>query len=1016
MSKSNLHTVGVGGAKLLVLCRNSTMMLNSSWRAYCCRASLRNPYLPNFCSYLSVFSQSLNTNPCLAKHFLSLLPFCRKSLDLKALNSLLILHGLISHKPLVKKFINQCCHLGFPDLALSAFKTIEKPSLYLQNLVLRSLSDNGLCEDVVFVYKKRQNSGFSSDNYTYPFVIKACAALCDVWFGNNMHCVVLKTGFGGNLVVQTALLDFYSKVGEMGNARKLVDEISQPDLVAWNALISGYSVNGFDYEVLQVFQDIYIMGVRPNASTLASVFPACSRVGVNDVGISLHALAYKLGYIEEESLVPALISIYANCGDLLAAKYIFDTSTRKNVAIWNAIISAYTRNHKPENAVAVFQTMTLDEVKPNMVTFVSLIPSSENLGSIRYVESFHAYVVKFGFENKLSVVTALVSVYAKLGNMGSAEFLFRNIQVRNHLLWNSMVSAYAGHGLCKQSLDVFCLMQMDGFDPDAISIVSLLSSCSELKTTLLGKSAHAFVIRKSIDSNLNVLNALLAFYCDCSELVYSFRIFDRMVPKSVISWNTMISGCVGNGELERAMLLFHHMKQGGVNFDLVTLISILPSCHECQNPLLGFAIHGYSMRTALTTDISLANALVSMYINCGELDAARLFFDDMPGRSVVSWNAILTGYRYHNLQKETIELFNGMIEEDQKPNYVTLLNVLPACEILHQGKAVHAYIIRRMIPLETPLLTSLMIMYARFENLRSCLILFHIGEKTSISLWNTVISAHRLSKNGNMAFSFFCELLRNKTEPDDITVLNLISVCVQLKNLHISNSVLVYLVKKGFDKDVAISNALIDMYAKCGSITSARMLFDVLPQKDTISWSVMINGYGLHGYGEAALTLYSQMRLLGFRPDKVTYMSILSACSHAGCVEQGRMVFDAMICDGILPGMEHYACIVDLLGRTGHLNEAYEIVKNLPHKPSINLLESLLGACLSHGNYWLGEEIGRFLLDMNPNDSGPYVILHNIYAAAGKWLDANNVRLVMKQNQFNKTPGISLLDGNMCTC
>ncbi|KAL0377717.1 UNVERIFIED_CONTAM: Pentatricopeptide repeat-containing protein, mitochondrial [Sesamum radiatum] len=978
------------------------------------RASLRRPFMPYFCSHLSRFNHSLHTNPDFTNYYLSLLRKSRKSRDLEALKSLLIVHGLISHQPLVKHLIDRCCHLGFPDLALSAFKTIEKPSLYLQNLVLRSLSHDGLFENVMFFYQTCRDSGFSSDNYTYPFVIKACAALYDVWFGKMMHCVVLKSGFGENLVVQTAILDFYSKVGEMENARKLVDEISQPDVVAWNALISGYSVNGFYYEVLQVLQDMRTMSVKPNSSTFASVFPVCSRVGIDDVGTSVHGLAYKLGYTEEESLVPALISMYANSGDLLAAKYIFDTSTRNNVAIWNAITSAYTRNHRPEDAVPVFQAMLRDDMKPNMITFVSLLPSSENLGCI-YVESFHAYLVKFGFEEELSVVTALLSVYAKLGNMDSAEFLFQNIRVRNLLSWNSMVSAYAGHGLWEQSLEAFRLMQKDGFVPDAISIVSLLSSCSEISATLLGKSAHAFCIRKGIDLNLNASNALLAFYCDSKELVYSFRIFDRMVDKNVVSWNTMISGCVDNGESERAMLLFHQMRQGGVNFDLVTLITILPSCHECQNPLLGLAIHSYALKTALTTDISLVNALVSMYINCGELDAARLLFDDMPDKTVVSWNAVLTGYHYQNLQKETIELFNQMIEEGQTPNYVTLLNVLPACHTLPQGKSIHSYIIRRMIPLETPLLTSLMIMYARLENLTSWLKLFHIGDKTSISLWNTVISANLLSKDGSMAFSFFCELLRNKIEPDDVTVLNLISACVHLKNLYISNSVLRYLVRKGFDKHVAISNALIDMYAKCGNISCARMLFEALAQKDTISWSVIINGYGLHGDVEAALAVYAQMKLIGLKPDKATYLSILSACSHGGFVEQGRKIFNSMIHeDGVYPGLEHYACMIDLIGRTGHLDEAYELVKNLPHKPSSNILGSLLGACLSHGNYQLGEEIGRLLIDMNPKDSGSYVILHNIYAAAGKWVDANNVRLAMEQNQFSKSPGVSLLDGNTC--
>ncbi|KAK4416201.1 Pentatricopeptide repeat-containing protein [Sesamum alatum] len=399
------------------------------------RASLRRPFMLYFCSHLSTFNHSFHMNPDFTSYFISVLPFCRKSRDLEALKSLLIVHGLISHQPLVKHFIDQCCLLGFPNLALSAFKTIEKPSLYLQNLVLRSLSYDGLFEDVMFFYRTCRNSGFSSDNYTYPFVLQ------------NMHT----------------------------------------------------------------------MSVKPNASTFASVFPVCSRIGVDDVGISLHGLAHKLGYTEEEPLVPALISMYANSGDLLAARHIFDTSTRNNVAIWNAIISAYTRNHRPEDAVPVFQAMLRDDMKPNLITFVSLLPSSENLGSI-YVESFHAHVVKFGFEEELSVVTALLSVYAKLGNMDSAEFLFHNIHVRNFLFWNSMVSAYAGHGLWEQSLEAFRLMQKDGFVPDAISIVSLLSSCSELSAILLGKSAHAFSIRKGIDINLNASNALLAFYCGSKEL------------------------------------------------------------------------------------------------------------------------------------------------------------------------------------------------------------------------------------------------------------------------------------------------------------------------------------------------------------------------------------------------------------------------------------------------------------------------------------------------------------------
>lgn len=174
----------------------------------------------------------------------------------------------------------------------------------------------------------------------------------------------------------------------------------------------------------------------------------------------------------------------------------------------------------------------------------------------------------------------------------------------------------------------------------------------------------------------------------------------------------------------------------------------------------------------------------------------------------------------------------------------------------------------------------------------------------------------------------------------------------------------------------------------------------------------MINGYALHGDGEAALALLSRMRLLGLTPDDITYVSILSACSHSGLVEQGRMVFNSMVEHGMSPRMEHYACMVDLLGRTGHLVEAYEILKSLSYKPPVNLLESFLGSCLVHGNVELGEKIGRFLLEMEPETSGPYIILYNLYAAAGRWTDANRVRSEMEMKQVTKTPGFSLLENS----
>ncbi|KAK1588307.1 hypothetical protein Q3G72_021906 [Acer saccharum] len=281
-------------------------------------------------------------------------------------------------------------------------------------------------------------------------------------------------------------------------------------------------------------------------------------------------------------------------------------------------------------------------------------------------------------------------------------------------------------------------------------------------------------------------------------------------------------------------------------------------------------------------------------------------------------------------------------------------------------------------------------------------------KRMDISLWNAIISVLVQTKNAEQALTSFCELLRVGLEPDHITVLSLISACIQVNNLNLTNSVMALVIQKGFDKDVAVSNALIDLYARCGSISIAEKLFESLLVKDVVSWGVMINGFGLHGDGEATLDLFVQMQLSGVRPDAITYLSVLSACNHAGLFEQRRRVFKSMVEDGISPRMEHYAWWT-FFGRAGLLDEAFNYVKRLPSKPSRSLLESLSGACRIHGNIEPGEKISEMVLEMDPKNPGSYVMLHNIYASAGRWEDANKVRSDMRRRGLKKLPGFSLV-------
>ncbi|KNA09538.1 hypothetical protein SOVF_152640 [Spinacia oleracea] len=968
-------------------------------------------HFPPFSNLFPLHYRNFATSSSSQCYVRSIIKLCNKVEHLKPLKSLIIITGLSGYKLVISEFIGRCFHLGNTELGLSAFYASNNRSLLLQNLIIKHLCSLGLYQDVISVYKTCKYFGTSDGNYTFPYVFKACSVLCDVELGKEIHGVVIRTGFGTNVFVQTALVDFYSKIGRMDIARLVFDKMSEWDMVSWNALISGYSFNGFDYEALKVLQDLWGKGVKPNVTTLASIFPVCTRLGFQLLGRSLYGYAVKSGFHHHEMLIPALISMYATMGEIHIARCLFDLSPIKNVVIWNSMIYAHARNQMPETAFEMFQKMLSADLPLNAATFVSVIPCSETVNLLFHGETLHGCVIKHGVDNQVSVVTSLISMYEKLGDVQSAAKVFTWMPHKNILAWNSIVSAYVHHGLSQTSLNAVHEMQVSGIEADSISIVNIFSACSELEELRLGKSAHAITMRKGFDSDIIVLNSILGFYSSCHQLHSSFKVFDLIASKNTISWNTMISGCAYNGEMRKAAAFFSGMQLEGVQPDVVSLISILPSLNESSNLAQGMNLHAFALKLCFTFDVTLANALISMYSSRGDLDSAAMIFHAMTDRCLVSWNSLLTSYRCHNLHKEVIILVKKMIKDGQNPNYITLLNILPGCSTLLQGKSVHSYAIRIGAMLQTPFLTSLICMYSRFNNIISCFLLFEAGDKLDVSLWNVMMSVLLEARELEKAVSIFCELLQTEVKVDYITILSLVSACIQINSISVTNSVLAFVIKNGFLQETTVGNSFIDLYAKCGDIQMARKVFKSLLEKDTVSWSVMINGYGLHGDGEGAVSLFSEMEDSGIKPDSITYRSILSACSHSGLTDQSNIILNSMQKKGIQPTIEDYGCVLDLLSRKGLLFEAYAIVKRMQGGVSVSILESLLGGCMVHGNVEIGEKVGEFLIYKDPENVAAYVTLHNIYAGGGRWQDANKIRSMMEERELSKAAGFSMLDG-----
>uniref|UniRef100_A0A5K0X3P1 Pentacotripeptide-repeat region of PRORP domain-containing protein n=2 Tax=Nymphaea colorata TaxID=210225 RepID=A0A5K0X3P1_9MAGN len=851
----------------------------------------------------------------------------------------------------------------------------------------------------------------SPDEFTYPLVVKACVGIWNLRLVEAIHSEVVKSGFRSDFFVQTSLVDGYCKFGVMWAASQVFDRMVQRDLVCWNALLCGYARCGDINANFETFRQILLMGFMPSVSTLVSLLPLCGRLGAVEVGKSVHGFAVKIGLNENETLVPTLITMYANSGHLEMCRQLFNEANEKDVLVWNSMISGYAQNELPAEALTIFRGMIRTNVKPDLVTLVSVIPSCGSLSNNCLCESLHGVGIKHGFQLNTSVGTALLSMYAKLGELDIAECMFDRMIEKNRLTWNAMVSAYIQNGRLNEALNALKGMQAACVKFDTVSLVGLVSICTQLQDLHLGKSVHASSIINGCNSYINLLNALLSMYADCGDITTAVTIFKTMPSRNVVSWNTMMSGYIRNGEFLEACKLFCQMQFTDFRFDIVTFINILPIYHATENLPEGKSIHGLIIKVGFDSDTSLVNALITMYTKCGDLECGLLLFEGMTTKSIVSWNTMMTGYGIHGLFKEVMALFKQMQLEKMKPNSVTLLNILPICQFHIHGKSIHAFAVRAGFVHDASLLTSLICMYGRFGNMCASSLLYKMADKRNVVVWNAIMSQYIQNGYAGTAMTAFINMIKIGTRPDTATILALVSACSQLGSLNLGKCITSYTIRKGFMDNIRVGNSLIDMHARCGNIKVSRAIFNSMPEKDLVSWSTMISAYGMHGDGSSANALFSQMKQEGIKPDSVIFVSILSACSHAGLTKKGKLHFDSMYAEyGILPKAEHYACMVDLFSRAGHLEEAYNFVNRMPFEPSAGMLESLLGACHEYGNEELGKRVCRRLSELDPQNFGSYMLLSNIYAASGKWLDANNLRVDMKDRGLSKTPGFSCIE------
>ncbi|XP_057834643.2 pentatricopeptide repeat-containing protein At2g13600 [Cryptomeria japonica] len=899
----------------------------------------------------------------------------------------------------------------------------------------------------------------------YLYLLQSCIAKKALADGKLIHAHICKMGSQTPIIVQNTLVNMYVNCGTLAEARRAFDRMTDRDVHSWTVIISAYVRQRALKEALMLFQRMQGTGVQPNHFTFASVLPACE--SLKQV-MEIHEKVIINGVLSDIVVVNALIDTYAKWGGVRNASELFDKMPQRdvvswtamvagyshnclvdkalvifkqmpwrNMVAWNAMIAGFSQNGFCEEALDLFQQMQLAGVNPGCKTFASILPACANLVALEKGMEIHGKIVVSGFDSNVLLVNALIDMYAKCGIMFQACKLFERSPHLDVVSWNVMIAGYAQKGLVNEALvmfnkmpqrdavswntmisgfvqngfvdeamklfnemgyktaiswniiiaglgqngyseevlELFQQMQLAGAAPDSRTFASTLSACAQLAAVEQGLEIHGKLITDGFQSDVMLLNSLIDMYAKCGNLQKACDIFDKIYCRDVVSWNVMIAGYSQNGLVDKALHLFMQM----------------------------------------------------------------------PQRNLVSWNTIISGLAQNKLGEEALKCFQQMHLQGVKPDSKTLASILPLCAKLAAmdlGMEIHEKAIVNGLLSDIFVTTALLDMYAQCGCMEHSWKLFksiHQGDPISwnamitgnannglldVALklfnemplrntdsWNAMIAGFAHNGHYEKALKLFWQMQVEGKRPDPKTFTTILPVCANIASVEQGTRIHQEIIRSRFSIDVIVMNALIDMYAKCGNIQKARKLFYGLHRRDLVSWNIMIGGYAIYGCGKEAIDLFEQLKVFGVHPNHVTFLHILSACNHAGLVDEGYQHFHCMYeYYNIKPAMEHYICMVDLLGRAGHLAKAQDFINKMPIKPDIAVWSCLLGACRMHNNVDLGEFVAKHLFELNPKNTAPYVLLSNIYAVAGRWDEIEKVRKLMKDRGVKKTPGCSWIE------
>ncbi|KAL8247940.1 hypothetical protein R6Q59_009156 [Mikania micrantha] len=690
------------------------------------------------------------------------------------------------------------------------------------------------------------------------------------------------------------------------------------------------------------------------------------------------------------------------------AHQLFDKISQPNFAhLHHSMLDLLHQNH-PFQALDIFNKHIQEVGVPHVDEVSTTLAIKACRGDLKLGSQIHGFALTSGLDSYLCVSNSLMHMYSKSGQLDHALVIFEKLANPDTVSWNTLLSGF------KDGVDALrfaCKMNYMGVAFDAVTYTTALAHCADCEEFLFGTQLQSLVVKNGMQCEGFIGNALITLYAKWEHIVEAEKAFDEMPSRDLVSWNAILSGYSQEGSYEvEANLTFIEMIRFGLKLDHVSFTSAVSACGHARNLGLGKQIHGLVIKKGYGVHESVCNVLISTYSKCDQIKDAKVVFEGMVNRNVVSWTTMISISEEH-----AVSLFCDMRMNDVYPNEVTfvgLIHAICANNMVKEGETVHGLCIKSSFFVELVIANSFITMYAKFESIKDAIKVFEEIKHKVIISWNALISGFTLNKMFQEALNTFSSTIK-ESKPNEYTFGSVLSAIASFETISLSYGQWChsYLLKLGLNKDPIVSGALLDMYAKRGSINESCKVFDEIKNKNQVAWTAIISAHSRHGDYESVIKLYEDIKNQSFEPDSITFLSVLTACGRKGMVEKGKEVFESMVkIYKLEPTPEHYSCMVDMYGRAGLLKEADEFLTHIPGQVGLPVLQSLLGSCKVHGNMEIGKRVSDALLKMEPKESGSYVLMSNLYAERADWDEVARIRKGMRENNVKKVVGLSWAD------